>query len=63
MRAFFLVTLMALLIGVPVAGATAHDGWFVRRLSGKDRGGSHSFGLLRRPAGIQLVLDQGPDPR
>src|SRR6516164_4357713 len=33
------------------------------RLSGKNRGGSHSFGLLRRPAGIQLVLDQGPDLR
>jgi hypothetical protein len=30
MRAFFRVALMALLIGIPVAGAAAHDGWFVR---------------------------------
>ena len=30
MRPFFLAALMALLIGVPAAGAAAHDGWFVR---------------------------------
>jgi len=30
MRAFFLAALMAFLIGVPVAGAAAHDGWFAR---------------------------------
>ena len=30
MRAFFLASLMALLVGVPVTGAAAHDGWFVR---------------------------------
>src|SRR5215470_8988433 len=30
MRAFFLASLMALLVGGPVAGAAAHDGWFVR---------------------------------
>jgi hypothetical protein len=30
MRVFFLGTVMALLVGVPVAGAAAHDGWFVR---------------------------------
>jgi len=30
MRPFFLASLIALLIGVPVAGAAAHDGWFVR---------------------------------
>ena len=30
MRAFFLVAVMALLIDVPVTGAAAHDGWFVR---------------------------------
>ena len=63
MRAFFMATLLALLIGVPVAGAAAHDGWFVRVCSAKTRSGSHSLGVLRRPARIQLVLDQGPDPR
>jgi hypothetical protein len=30
MRAFFLASLMTLLVGVPAAGAAAHDGWFVR---------------------------------
>jgi len=30
MRAFFLASLMALLVGGTVAGAAAHDGWFVR---------------------------------
>jgi hypothetical protein len=30
MRAFFLASLMALLVGGPVPGAAAHDGWFVR---------------------------------
>jgi hypothetical protein len=30
MRAFFVVAAMALLVGVPVAGAAGHDGWFVR---------------------------------
>ena len=30
MRASFLASLMALLIGVPAADAVAHDGWFVR---------------------------------
>ena len=63
MRAFFMVALMALLIGAPVASAAAHDGWFVRVCSAKTRSGSHSLGVLRRPAGIQLVLDQGPEPR
>ena len=39
MRAFFLVALMALLIGVPVAGAAAHDGWFVRVCPAKTEAG------------------------
>ena len=39
MRAFFLVALMALLIGVPVAGAAAHDGWFVRVCRAKTEAG------------------------
>ena len=30
MRKFFLASLIALLVGVPAAGAAAHDGWFVR---------------------------------
>jgi hypothetical protein len=30
MRAFFRGTLVALLAAIPVAGAAAHDGWFVR---------------------------------
>jgi hypothetical protein len=30
MRPFFLAFLMALLVGVPVTCAAAHDGWFVR---------------------------------
>jgi hypothetical protein len=63
MRPCFLAALMALLIRVPAAGAASHDGWFAHRLSGQDRGGSHSFGLLRRTPGIQLVLDQGPNAR
>jgi len=65
MRAFFRVAVMALLVGVPVAGAAAHDGSFVRVCQAKTeaRRASHSFGLLGRPAGIQLVLDQGPDPQ
>jgi len=36
---FFLVALMALLIGVPVAGAAAHDGWFVRVCRAKTEAG------------------------
>jgi hypothetical protein len=39
MRAFFPVALMALLIGVPVAGAAAHDGWFVRVCPAKTEAG------------------------
>ena len=39
MRAFFMATLLALLIGVPVAGAAAHDGWFVRICPAKTEAG------------------------
>ena len=35
MRAFFLGTLVALLIAVPMTGAAAHDGWFARVCSAK----------------------------
>ena len=39
MRGFFLTSLMVLLIGVPVAGAAAHDGWFVRVCPAKTEAG------------------------
>jgi hypothetical protein len=39
MRAFFLVAAMALLVGVPAAGAAAHDGWFVRVCQAKTEAG------------------------
>jgi len=39
MRAFFLMALTALLIGVPVAGAAAHDSWFVRVCPAKTEAG------------------------
>jgi hypothetical protein len=39
MRAFFMVALMALLIGVPVASAAAQDGWFVRVCPAKTEAG------------------------
>ena len=39
MRAFFMAALVALLIGVPVAGAAAHDGWFVRVCRAKTEAG------------------------
>jgi hypothetical protein len=39
MRAFFMVALIALFIGVPVAGAAAHDGWFVRVCPAKTEAG------------------------
>jgi hypothetical protein len=39
MRAFFVVAVMALLVGVPVAGAAAHDGWFVRVCPAKTEAG------------------------
>ena len=60
MRPFFLAALMALLIGVRPPVLLPRR--LVRaRLSGQDRGGSHSFDLLRWPARVQLVMDQGPD--
>lgn len=39
MRQFFLAALKALLIGAPVAGAAAHEGWFVRVCSAKTEAG------------------------
>jgi hypothetical protein len=39
MRAYFLVALMALLIGLPIADAAAHDGWFVRVCPAKTEAG------------------------
>src|SRR5215468_2621224 len=39
MPAFFLVALMALLIGLSVADAAAHDGWFVRVCPAKTEAG------------------------
>ena len=39
MRPFFLAALMAMLIGIPVAGAAAHDGWFVRVCPAKTEAG------------------------
>jgi hypothetical protein len=39
MRAFFPAALMALLIGVPIVGAAAHDGWFVRVCRAKTQAG------------------------
>jgi hypothetical protein len=39
MRAFFMVAVVALLVGVPVAGAAAHDGWFVRVCPAKTEAG------------------------
>jgi hypothetical protein len=39
MRAFFPATLMALLIGVPLAGAAAHECWFVRVCPAKTEAG------------------------
>jgi len=38
MRAFFLASLIALLVGVPV-GAAAHEGWFVRVCPAKTEAG------------------------
>jgi hypothetical protein len=38
MRAFFLGSLIALLVGVPV-GAAAHEGWFVRVCPAKTEAG------------------------
>jgi hypothetical protein len=37
--AFFLMALMALLIGLPIADAAAHDGWFVRVCPAKTEAG------------------------
>jgi hypothetical protein len=62
MRAFFVVAVMALLVGVPVAGAAAHHGWFVRVCQAKTEADRIHLAFRRR-AGIQLVLDQGPDPQ
>ena len=39
MRAFFMAALVALLIGVPVAGPAAHDGWFVHVCRAKTEAG------------------------
>ena len=39
MRALFLASLMALLVGGTVAGAAAHDGWFVRVCPAKTEAG------------------------
>src|SRR5215468_9905914 len=39
MRPFFLAALIALVIGVPVAGAAGHDGWFVRVCPAKTEAG------------------------
>ena len=63
MRAFFLGAVMALLIGVPVGGAAAHDGWFVRVCPAKNEAGRIHLTFFGGPPGIQLVLDQGPDIR
>jgi len=57
MRAFFVATSMAAIIGMLVAtGAIAHESWFVR-VCPTNRSKSGPFGLLRRPTWLQLVLD------
>ena len=63
MRAFFRGALVALLVAIPVAGAAAHDGWFVRVCPAKTEANRIHLTFFRRPPGIQLVLDQGPDIR
>jgi hypothetical protein len=63
MRAFFLVALVALLIGVPVAGAAAHDGWFVRVCPAKTEAGRiHlAFSGGRQGFGWSWIKGRTPD--
>lgn len=71
MRLFFLAFLMALLVGAPVTGAAAHDGWFVRVcpakteanrihpiFSGGRQGFSWSWTKGRTPVEVNLPLKQ-----
>src|SRR5205823_2866520 len=63
MRAFFLASLMALLVGVPVTGATAHDGWFVRVCPSKTEAGRiHlAFSGGRQGFGWSWIKGRTPD--
>jgi len=62
MRAFFLVALMALLIGVPVAGAAAHDGWFVRVCPAKTEAGRIHFAFSGGRQGYSWTWIKGRTP-
>ena len=59
MRAFFMVTLMALLIGVPVVGAAEHDGWFVRVCPAKTEAGRIHLAFSGRQQGYSWSWIKG----
>ena len=63
MRAYFLVAAMALLMGIPLAGAAAHDGWFVRVCPAKTEAGRiHlAFSGGRQGFGWSWIKGRTPD--
>ena len=63
MRVFFLVALMALLIGLPVTDAAAHDGWFVRVCPAKTEAGRIHLVFSGGRRGYSWSWIRGPEPR